>query len=210
MYRLGTPYCIIFLKPKLELRPKRMHNGLRHLLMKKEFTVHFGSLLVFFLLISLARGWYSGFVYLYFWLGGIVGVLLPDLDHILYSLFLRPTEFTSQRTAYLLKNKRWANALGLLVLTKHERTYTVFHSYLFELVAIILMILVITSSGSLFGRGMVLGIMLHLLLDQFMDLQELNSLGRWQQKISLKLEKDQEVLLWLIVSLVVLVFAFIF
>ncbi len=177
--------------------------------MKREFTVHLGSLLLFFFLISLARGWYDSFGYLYFWLGGVIGVFLPDLDHILYSLFLRPAEYISQRATYLLKNKRWLNALDLLVHTKYERTYSVFHSYLFEAVAFVLMILVITSSGSMLGRGMVLGIMLHLLLDQYLDLQELHSLERWRQKINLKLEKNQEVMLWIIVSLVVLIFAFV-
>ena len=177
--------------------------------MKKEFTVHFGSLLIFFFMISLFRGWYDDFIYLTFWLGGILGVLLPDLDHFLYFIFLRSSELTSQRAAYLFKNKRWGSAMDLLARTKHERTYCVFHSFIFELVAIILMFLVVSSSGSLFGRGVVMGIMLHILIDQFMDFQEIGNLSRWRQKTSLKLEKDQEVFLWLIVCLFVLLFAFI-
>jgi len=181
-----------------------------NVVMKKEFTVHFSSLLIFFFMVSLFRGWYDNFIYLTFWLGGILGVLLPDLDHVLYTVFLRPTELTSQRATYLLKNKRWSNAVDLLARTKHERTYCIFHTYLFELVAITLMILVVTSSGSLFGRGVVLGIMIHLLVDQFVDLHETGSLSRWQQRISLKLEKDQEVFLWLIISTLVLLFAFVF
>jgi len=180
-----------------------------NVVMKKEFTVHFSSLLIFFFIVSLFRGWYDNFIYLTFWLGGILGVLLPDLDHVLYSVFLRPTELTSQRATYLLKNKRWSSAVDLLARTKHERTYCVFHSFIFELVAIILMFLVVSSSGSLFGRGVVMGIMLHILIDQFMDFQEIGNLSRWRQKTSLKLEKDQEVFLWLIVSLFVLLFAFI-
>jgi len=173
-------------------------------LMKREAAIHLTSLVLFFLFLSLLKGWYTDFRFLWFWLGGIFGAFLLDIDHLVYSLFLNPHELTSQRVAHLVKQRRFQETADLLARTKHERTKVILHSIEFEAVFLILALFVITSSGSLFGVGLVLGVMTHFLVDQFFDLQSLGHLNNWFRQFPIRLEKKDATLFWIGSVLVVL------
>jgi hypothetical protein len=175
--------------------------------MKKEIFIHFSFLVVFFFLISLFRGWMD-FNYWSFWLGGMVGTLLPDLDHFIYVYFLRPHELTSQRVGYLIGKREILKSLRLLAQTRSERTKLIFHTANFQLIFLVLTFLVITSSGSLFGRGLVLAFGLHLLVDQVVDLKETGSLDNWFSSFLISLDNSQIKGFWLILLLILLVFGF--
>lgn len=164
--------------------------------MKREIFIHLSFLASFFIFISLFKGWMS-ILYWPFWIGGIVGNFLPDLDHLIYIYFLRPHELTSQRVSYMLSKREVLKSLSLLARTRSERTSLIFHTAGFQLIFLVLTFLVVTSSGSLFGRGLVLAFFLHLLVDQAIDLMEgaeRNWFGGWGY--------------WFIMLLVLLIFGF--
>lgn len=75
--------------------------------MKKELALHFLSSLFLFIPISLVRHYFASTVlqtilsFWPFWLGALIGTILPDIDHIIYVYFLRPYEVTSQRINYM-------------------------------------------------------------------------------------------------------------
>lgn len=165
-------------------------------LMKKEAAIHFTSLIVFFGFITFFNGWYTSLNYLWFWFGGLVSVFLLDIDHFIYVLFLSPHELTSQRATHLLKQRRIAETVDLLARTKHERTRAILHSIEFEIVFFMLALFVATSSGSLFGKGMVLGVMTHFLVDQYLDLQNLGHLNNWFRQFPARLDKKEATLFW--------------
>jgi hypothetical protein len=65
---------------------------------------------------------------------------------------------------------------------------------------------VLSSSGSLLGRGLVLSFMLHLSVDQFIDLKKMNSLSSWFKDLPYKLDLNQSKIYWVITtSLIILV-----
>jgi hypothetical protein len=175
--------------------------------MKKEIFIHFSFLISLFVFISVLRDWMS-LSYWPFWLGGIIGNFLPDLDHIIYIYFLRPQELTSQRAGYMLGKRDFFGSMNLLARTRSERTKLIFHTALFQIVFVILSFLVVTSSGSLLGRGIVLAFSLHLLIDQAVDLVEIGSLDNWFKDFSLTIEKDKAKIYWVIMLLILLVFSF--
>lgn len=146
--------------------------------MRKEAFIHLSFLISFFIFISLFKGWMD-VSYWPFWLGGIIGNFLPDLDHFIYVYFLKPYELTSQRVSYMLGKRDVLRTFRLLAETRSERTKLIFHSGLFQLILLVLTFLVVTSSGSLFGRGLVLAFFLHLLVDQMVDLAEIGNLDNW-------------------------------
>ncbi|MFC1710423.1 hypothetical protein ACFL0F_02060, partial [Patescibacteria group bacterium] len=121
--------------------------------MKKEIKIHFIYMTTFFLLVVLFRGWYS-YTYLTFWIGGIIGTLLPDIDHFIYSFALNPQDHTSQRVAYLAKEKNVKKAVELLSHTRYDRSKPVFHTIYFQLIFLVLTFWVVTSSGTPFGIGL--------------------------------------------------------
>lgn len=175
--------------------------------MKKELFIHFSFLISFFILISILRGWISLF-YWPFWVGGIVGNFLVDIDHLIYIYFLRPHELTSQRVNYMLGKRSLGSTLNLLAETREERKDLIFHTMFFQLIFLVLTFLVVTSTGSILGRGVVLAFSLHLLVDQAVDLMEIGNLNSWLKYLPIRLGEDKHKIYWFIVLFVLLFFGF--
>jgi len=173
---------------------------------RKEVLIHLVILFVFFLLISLARSWLK-ISYWPFWLGGLIGVFLPDVDHLIYIYFLKPHEHSSQRVNYMVGEKNFSQAVNFLADTRSERQTLVFHTILFQIIFLILTFLLITSSGSPFGRGLVLSFSLHFLVDQLLDIRN-QKINRWFYQIPFSLEMDKFKVYWSIAIILLLVFGF--
>lgn len=162
-------------------------------------------MVAFFIFISLFKGWFE-LSYLPFWFGGLLGTLLPDLDHIIYIYFLRPHELTSQRAGDLLSKQEVRKALRLLAITRSQRTKLIFHTTYFQIFFLVFTFLVITSTGSLLGRGLVLAFSLHLLVDQVVDLMETGRLQTWFQELPADFDTTQ--MRWYLIVVLIVLLAF--
>src|SRR3989304_408489 len=165
--------------------------------MKKEIFVHFAFLISLLILTSIARG-YLSFSYWPLWFGGIIGTILPDLDHFLYVYFLRPQELTSQRVGSMMGKRDIWGSLEMLAETRAERTKLIFHTATFQIIFLILTFFVLSSSGSIFGRGLVLAFSLHLLVDQAVDITS-GGTGNWFKNFPINLAGKEKA--YLIVNL---------
>src|SRR3972149_5306906 len=159
--------------------------------MKKDLLIHFVYMIALFVLISLYKDWIR-LPSLPFWFGGILGTLLPDIDHLIYIYVLKPSEATSQKVTDMLSKKQVFKSWDLLATTRGERKELIFHSGYFQLIFIIFALLIVTSSGSLLGRGLVLAFMLHLLIDQIIDLMESGNFDAWFEKLPFSLDFKQK------------------
>lgn len=175
--------------------------------MKKETFTHFAFLFTLLLLVFLVKRWLD-ITFLLLILGAVVGTILPDVDHLIYIYYLRPHELTAQRVQSKLTKRQVIEAVNLLAMTRSERKQLIFHTVTFQIIFIILALLVLTSSGSIFGRGLVLAFLLHLLVDQLVDLIETDTLASWFRQLSVSLNKTQMVLYWLVNLIILLFFAF--
>ena len=101
--------------------------------MRRELFIHFSFWLSFFVLITLVKQLFN-LSYWPFWVGGVVGLFLPDIDHLVYVFFLQPQELTSQRVNFLLDKREVKRTLELLYETRSERTGLIFHTILFQLI----------------------------------------------------------------------------
>lgn len=146
--------------------------------MRRELFIHFAFWFSFFVFITLFKHYFT-LSYWPFWLGGIVGTILPDLDHFIYFYFVKPQDLTSQRVGYLVNKKEIVRGVELLYETRNERKDLIFHSVFFQVIFLVLTFWMMSSSGSFFGRGLVLSFALHLSIDQIMDLTELKSFDNW-------------------------------
>lgn len=147
---------------------------------KKEFLSHFFITLIWLLIITLLRwSWQWNLIWL--WLGGFIGTFLIDLDHFIYLFFTNPHELTSQRAQRLWEQKHLKELVILTFNTTEERIRLAFHNVLFQLILFILCFFVLTSTGSLFGSGLVMSMALHLLKDEFHEWQvgREERLGQW-------------------------------
>ncbi len=176
--------------------------------MKREIGGHIVFAALIFILASLVRN-YVGFAYWEYYVGIFIGTLLPDLDHILY-MYIHPTELTSQRFQALAGRKSFLPALDLLYHTRRERTDMLFHSAFFQVLFTVFAFLVVTSSGSLLGEGIVLAFLLHLTFDQFIDLTQVHSLKSWFDHSGIVISSNQASIYAVGMFLLTLLFVFVF
>lgn len=146
--------------------------------MRREFFIHFSFWFSFFVLFTIF-GNHLTLSYWPFWVGGLLGTILPDLDHFIYALFLDPQELTAQRVGHLLRGRNIKRVITLLYETRYERKSLVFHTFIFQLIFVILAFLILTSSTSILARGVVLAFLIHLSVDQLADLMDIKTLGNW-------------------------------
>lgn len=123
------------------------------------------SALVYGLVILLLH---SGWTNLPAWLLWVVGVgvggAMLFLDRIAYTLTY-PNEQLSQHFNWYLKQKKYGSALSLLHTRRMEQERLVFRSALFMIMWVPLAFFALTSTAGLFGKGVVMGLMLQILLD---------------------------------------------
>ncbi len=146
--------------------------------MRKEILSHLVPTLVFLVLVTLAH-WQLNFSLIFFWLGGLFGSLFLDIDHLFYAYLQAPHEFTSQRVKRLFEQKQFKVGMILLFETQEERGRMIFHSVLFQIILLIVCFFVLTSSASLFGKGLVLGMLLHSLTDQGFEFIKNGEIENW-------------------------------
>jgi len=133
--------------------------------MRREIFIRLSFLISVLILVSIVKHWLALTCWP-LWLGGALGLFLPDLDHLVYIFFLGPQELTSQRVVYLIRNRNFRGAVSLLFDTRAERGDLVLHSNFAFVVILIFTFWMLTSSGSLLGVGLVLGMVVHLLVDR--------------------------------------------
>ncbi|KKU17509.1 MAG: hypothetical protein UX25_C0008G0010 [Candidatus Woesebacteria bacterium GW2011_GWC2_45_9] len=109
----------------------------------------------------------------------------------------------------LTKRDFWGS-LNLLAETRSERTRLIFHTATFQLIFLVLTFFVLTSSGSLMGRGLVLAFFLHLIIDQIVDINETGGLANWFRNFPFwtPVDRRQAMAWWGAGLLMVLLFGF--
>lgn len=125
------------------------------------------------------------------WLGGIIGLFLPYIDHFLFSYITFPDDAYAVDFRNQVKNKNFKGVFFNMTKTKEDRKDLLFHSAFFQLAFVVFAFLVVTSTGSLLGRGLVIAFLLHLLLDQIMDVREKKPLAWWFRNLSLPFDGEQ-------------------
>lgn len=135
--------------------------------------------------------------------------MLPDVDHLIYIYLLKPHELTSQRATRMLSRGEVLSTLNLLVTTRSERTNLIFHNSAFQVIFLVFSFFVLSSSGSLLGRGIVLTFLLHLMIDQYVDFGQLGSISHWTKSLEIKLDHNQSVFYWLATGLILVFYGFV-
>ena len=175
--------------------------------MRRELFLHFSFWFAFFVFITLVRQYFN-LGYWPFWLGGILGIFLPDLDHLIYVYFIQPQELTSQRVDYLVNKKDIKRSIELLYETRSERRGLIFHTIFFQIIFLVLTFWMVSSSGSLFGKGLVLSYALHLSVDQAVDLTDMGNFNNWFKNLPFSLDLQQSKIYWLVALVLVLFIGF--
>lgn len=172
--------------------------------MKKELVVHFSFAIAFLALSSVFQKWLT-FDYWPIWVGAIIGTLLPDIDGLISSQFLG-TDDSFFKNKEMSPKAKAREALRIMYLPRDSSQNLIFHNAQFQLIFVIFTFLLITSSGSLLGMGLVLAFMLHLVVDQVVDLLETKNIDHWFKDFPIPIDRVNKV--WYLVANLVFLLAF--
>ncbi len=119
---------------------------------------------VFVFLIN--AGWNNPISWIYWLAGVVIGVLFLFADRVVYT-YSYPGAQISQQFAWYMKEKKYLKGLELLDDRRLEQERLTFRSALFMTIWVPLSFFALTSTPSLFGKGVVMGLMAHILADSW-------------------------------------------
>lgn len=175
-------------------------------MLKNLSIAHLRVLLIYLVLVTilrweLPRSFGAFFDLLGLWIGGAIGVTLLSLDRVLHVYVMRPHEQLSLQMQELVRKRLWKDALETLAVRRNEQYNLAFHNGVFALVYIPVLFFAVTSTAGLFGKGIALGVMLHLVYDAWRDQlahpEHLNKWLFWMVSREVTLE-EQRTFLWII------------
>ncbi len=186
-------------KQEVKIYSQRFRLRLRHLFFLGYFLAIFSWRLVHFPLFSLELNFLllQGQNFFFWVLGGFIGWNLNLLDYFVYIYFTNPESQVSVESKYLLKARRFNQAIALL---KTKESHLAFRGVLFRLVWVGLALFTLTSTASFLGKGLVMGLGLNLLINEWQEQKTkpevLNSRLFWQIKRKVSLQ-EQRYYLWI-------------
>ena len=99
--------------------------------------------------------------------GGLLGYLVLVLDRLVDIYVTHPDTKLSVFIQDTVNCKQYRKAWQVLQANRHLQLHLVFHSALFQIIWVFLALFTITSTFQLFGKGFILGLGLHLLLEEW-------------------------------------------
>jgi len=142
---------------------------------KKEIINHLIASLIIFVLVEIIWLLGGNFSFLkagLFLLGLALGTFLLDTDHLIYWFFLKPELGESKQAKIFWQQRNWRGLFKFLGEDHKNHTSLVFHHFIFQAVLLTLAFFVLSSTSGIFGKGLVLALSAHLLVDQLVDLRK--------------------------------------
>ncbi len=159
--------------------------------MKKVFATHLVFTIAFFILFTVFRDWLN-LAFAPFWWGALLGMILPFSDYLIYIYLLNPKESLSLEAASLLSQRKILKAGDKFISSFSDRKGLLIHNASFQALFLVFAVWMVTS-GNLLGMGLVLAFMLHLILEEVMDLIELGTIDNWFTGFPVNLDKQQKI-----------------
>lgn len=154
-------------------------------------------------------GWQNPLSWGMYIVGVIVGVLVLFADRIVYT-YSYPGAQISQQFAWYIKEKKYLDALELLDVRRLEQERLTFRSALFMSIWVPLAFFALTSTTGFFGKGVVMGLMLHILADgwklQKTEPRRLHIRLFWL--IKREITDEERMIFLLLISTIFVVFSF--
>lgn len=161
-----------------------------------------------YLVMGTLLGWQNGWSLFGWWTGGLIGFWLLDLDYLLDVFFLHGDEPTSQEVKTALRTRNWHQGWRLLLKTASDRKRLVLHSIIFEAIVAVLSIYVVTSSGGLFAKGLVLAFWWRMLFEQVKEFMKTGKMESWFWQIKEPVPSNLQavfltagIIVWVVLSL---------
>ncbi len=181
--------------------------------MKRNSALFLGYFLLIFLKILFRSGLYFSTAFLLtnlskilLWFsGGLIGWNFLLLDQLIWVYFTESDNKISEEVKFLFNQKKWKQGINILKAKENEMRHLAFKSVLFQVCWLVLAIFVLTSTPNLLGKGVIMGVGLHLLLKEWQDFKKWKRFDWlfWQVKREVTLE-EQKFYLYIVTTFFVL------
>lgn len=155
--------------------------------MGKDKFNKFIGLVILLIVLTITKGWFD-YYYVFVWTGVLIGYYLPFIDHLFYAYFLRPGSAVSVNIRRLVSSKKIRELIVYVNDTKNEREKLIIHTAYFQIVFLLLTFFILTSSGSLFGRGLVYGFSLRLFVEQILSYIKTGKIDEWFAEMQVSMD----------------------
>jgi hypothetical protein len=159
--------------------------------MRNAISARLLTVALFFTLFSFLRGWFE-VPFLGFWVGGLIGILLPFSDYAIFAYFIKPDSGLSVNFKHFIGRKNIFRAFDVMLGEESVRKELIIHTAFFQLFFVFLALLVATSSGNLFGRGLVLGFLIELVVAQYEDYKKRGNIDLWFDQFKVKPDAQKQ------------------
>jgi len=173
--------------------------------MSKEGFNKFIGVVVLLIVLTLIKRWFS-YPYALVWLGVITGFYLPFVDNLFYAYVVRPEANISKNIRSLVSIRKIKQLVRYTNEVDGQQERSIIYSAYFQAVFLLLTYYILTSSGSLFGRGLVYGFSLRLLLEQVLQYMNTKELNKWFSEMSIVMDAHKTRVFLYANGLVLLVF----
>lgn len=161
--------------------------------MSKEEFNQFIGVFILLIIITFLKRWFE-YAFALVWLGVLIGYYLPFLDHLFYAYIIRPGAEVSRNIRKLItvrnlfsikRNKALVNYVNE---TKDQRDRLIIHTAYFQMVFALLTFFILSSSSSLFARGLVFGFSLKLFVEEVFEFYSTKKISKWFSEMPISLD----------------------
>lgn len=153
---------------------------------------------------SFSLSFFSSFAFdLILWfIGALVGAHFIKLDQLFYAYVTKPTEPFSQELKKVVAEKKIGKVWDLLENKAYAQKELASRSVLFQIALTFLLLFTVTSYAGVFGKALVLGIGLKILIEEWQSFMSLGnfSWAFWQIKREVT-PREQKIYLYIMTSL---------
>ncbi len=104
-----------------------------------------------------------------FWVGGVIGMVLLDIDRLIHVYVEHPELELSKEVKQKVSEQNWQGAIDTLLAKRFEQNHLAFRSGVFAVIFVPVVFFAFTSASNLFGKGLAAGVMIHFLFDAWRD-----------------------------------------
>lgn len=156
-----------------------------------EFNKFIGVILLLIVL-TFGKKWFD-YSFIFVWLGVIAGFYLPFIDYLFYAYILRPNNDISKNIRNIVSVRKAKELVIYVNGAKEQMEKLIIHTAYFQAVFSLLTFYVLTSSGGLFGRGLVYGFILKLFVGQILQFMQTKEINKWFTEMPFTMDKHKTV-----------------
>lgn len=173
--------------------------------MSREGFNKFIGIILLLIVLTLFKRWFN-FTFALVWLGVIAGYYLPFVDHLFYAYLIRPEQEVSKNIRSLVSIRKIKQLVAYVNETQDQRERLIIHTAYFQLVFLVLTFYILSSSISMFGRGLVYGFSVKLFVEQVLQFLGKKEINKWFSEMPIAMDQHMTRVYLYANGLVLLVF----